>query len=144
MVANSFNAVPGRRVEKGESWSRVSRMDLGSLGRSVGVYVYAYAGKDGKFDKFEVQSADVKYEPPAPGAADPKAPFTLKKSDFQTKKAGGTILFDTIRGRVERSEFRMDLEGTLSIEIGGQTTEVGLSQTQNTTIRTTDTNPGKK
>lgn len=142
-TSHTFNALPGRRVEKGESWSRTSRMDLGFAGRMVCVYEYVHAGKDGKLDKFAVQSVDVKHHPPVPGAPT-KLPFTLKKADFKSKKAGGVILFDPVRGRVEKAEFTMETDGSLSIDIGGQVTDVTLSQTQKTTTRTTDSNPLKK
>ncbi len=36
------------------------------------------------------------------------------------------------------------LIGILSIEIGGQSTETAINQTQTTTVKTTDTNPIKK
>jgi hypothetical protein len=35
----------------------------------------------------------------------------------------------------------VDLSGTLEISIGGQQTNVQLSQTQKTTVETSDTNP---
>ena len=38
----------------------------------------------------------------------------------------------------------LDLKGDLSIEIGGQTTKVELSQTQTTDLKTEDEDPTKK
>jgi hypothetical protein len=86
MSAHSFNALPGRRVEKGENWSRISRTDMGPMGRTVTTYEYVHAGKDGKFEKFEVAAADTKYHLPTPGMGD-TLPFVVKKMDLKTKKA---------------------------------------------------------
>jgi hypothetical protein len=50
-------------------------------------------------------------------------------------------LFDRDKGRVEKSNFKLDLSGELNIEIGGQTTKVELKQTQETSVETMDNNP---
>ena len=55
--------------------------------------------------------------------------------------AKGTIVFDNQKGRVVSSDMSLKLDGKLSIEIGGMTTDVDLSQTQTTNVKTTDDNP---
>jgi hypothetical protein len=44
-------------------------------------------------------------------------------------------------GRVTNSTFHLELKGELNIEIGNQTTKVELTQTQDTTVETTDNDP---
>ena len=58
--------------------------------------------------------------------------------------ATGTIVYDPKTGLVKSSETNMTLNGTLSIEIGQQTTSVELTQTQKTTVTTSDKDPTKK
>jgi len=55
----------------------------------------------------------------------------------------GILLFDRAKGRSTRLDMNLKLEGSLSVEIGGQETLVGIVQTQKTTVKTTDTNPLK-
>ena len=45
---------------------------------------------------------------------------------------------------MDKANVQVALEGTLSIEIGGQVTEVKLSQKQESTTTTYDANPLKK
>ena len=55
---------------------------------------------------------------------------------LKSKDATGTILFDKAKGRLDSSEMNLKLEGKLTIDIGGMPTEVELSQTQKTTVKT--------
>ena len=68
-------------------------------------------------------------------------PFKITSADLKSKTAGGSILFDPIKGRVEKSSTNLTVDGSLTIEIGGQSTKVVLSQTQDTIVDTLDTNP---
>jgi hypothetical protein len=68
-------------------------------------------------------------------------PFRIKSADLKSKDASGTILFNIKTGRVENVDMSQTLEGKLSIEISGMTTDVELKQTQKTTVKTTDKDP---
>ena len=85
-------------------------------------------------------TATVKYNPPSGGDSG-GLPFKIKSANLETKNAKGTILFDNKAGRVDSSEINLNLEGKLDIEIGGQTTQVELKQTQKTTVKSSSTNP---
>src|SRR5262249_3054780 len=74
----------------------------------------------------------------------PQLPFKITKANLNSKKATGFILFDPKEGRVVSSEMDLDLEGTLTIEIGGTETKVDLKQSQKTTVRTLKDSPIKK
>ena len=52
--------------------------------------------------------------------------------------------FDIKKGRLDKSNQSLELEGKLNIEIGGMTTKVELKQTQDTTVTTSDTPQVKK
>ena len=53
-------------------------------------------------------------------------------------KADGSVLFNSKSGRIESSAMKLKLTGTLSIEIGGQTTEVNLEQDQDSSVENSD------
>ena len=73
-----------------------------------------------------------------------RAPFKIKAAKLESKNATGTILFDNEKGRLDSSDMKLTLEGKLTIEIGGMTTEVDLNQEQDTKVKTTDANPISK
>jgi hypothetical protein len=85
----------------------------------------------------------MKYERPGDNVA-AGLPFRIKSADLKTEKADGTIQFNTKAGRVESVDMSQSLKGKLSIEIGTMTTEVELSQTQKTTVKTSDKDPIEK
>jgi hypothetical protein len=143
MATQTFLSLPGREVNKGDSWTRLSKLDMGPMGHCTVPYEYTCAGTEGKFVRFKVDNSGFKYEA-AQGDAGNTLPFKVREANLKTKKSGGSILFDTTKGRVDSSEMVLELEGRLSIEIAGQLSEIELSQSQKTTVQTTDTNPMKK
>jgi hypothetical protein len=131
-------------VKKGDTWERTSQLDMGPIGKYDTTYKYTYEGKEGnsKLDKISVATT-LTYT--APGENSPGGlPFKIKSADLKSKDGTGTILFDNDKGRLASSEMNLKLNGKLSIEIGGMTTDVTLDQTQKTTVRTSDDNPAKK
>jgi len=154
MAEASFGFVTGKEVKKGESWEKKSKLDMGPIGSYDNTFKYTYEGKntdakeekDKKLDKIKVETT-LKYSPPADPAAGNTLPFRIKAANLASKDAGGTILFDGDKGRIDSSTLGLTLTGDLSIEIGGQTTKVELSQKQTTTVKTSDEKPadlGKK
>jgi hypothetical protein len=143
LATQTFLSLPGREVNKGDSWTRQGTLDMGPLGRYTLPYEYTCAGTEGKFVKFRVDNSGFKYEGAQGNAANP-LPFKVRQANLKSKKSGGLIVFDTAKGRVDNSEMVLELEGSLSIEIAGQVSEIELSQAQKTTVLTTDTNPAKK
>jgi hypothetical protein len=136
-----FAVAPNRPVKKGDHWDRQLKLDMGPIGTYDTTYTYTYQGKDGANHKID-QTADVKYQPPTTETAGGgQLPFKIKKADLKTKDAKGTILFDNDKGRVASSELHLKLDGSLTIEINGMSTDVQLEQTQTTTVKTMDTNP---
>jgi hypothetical protein len=141
MADPTFAAVPGKPVKKGDSWKKESKLNMGPIGTYDLTYTYTYEGKEKELDKIKVDTA-LKYLPPGDNVMG--LPFRIKEADLKSKDATGTIQFDGAKGRLDSSDMSLKLDGTLSIDIGGQTTKVELSQTQNTKVKTTDTNPVKK
>ena len=141
----AFGVVPGKPVKKGDTWERKSSLNMGPIGSYETTYKYTHEGRDEK-DKNLVRikvDTTIKYVPPAAGAA-AGLPFRIVSAKLDSKEATGTILFDVVKGRVASSNLSLKLEGTLDIDISGMQSTVKLSQTQNTTVKTTDENPVKK
>ena len=149
MFNQSFAVLPTgkqaeQKLEAGKSkWEKKDVvLDLGPIGSYHTNYDYTYEGKDKNLEKIGVK-ASLKYDPPT-GKSDAGLPFKIKSADLTSKKADGTILFDAEKGRIEKSNMNMEIGGKLKIEVGGMETEVSLTQTQDSTLITSDTNPIKK
>src|SRR5260370_35139062 len=81
----------------------------------------------------------LKYTAPTEGAGGGGGlPFKIKSADLKSTKAEGAILFNPETGRIEGSTMTLKLNGTLSIEIGGPTTEGTLDQGQDSTVGNSD------
>jgi len=144
MADPTFGLVPPHPVAKGETWTRASTLSLGPIGSYKGTYKYTYEGPDDKnkdLARIKIETT-LAYEKPTGDAEG--LPFRIKEANLTSKNAKGSALFDTKKGRLEKSEHSLDLEGNLDIEIGGMATKVDLKQTQSTTVNTSDTPQIKK
>jgi hypothetical protein len=141
MAEPTFAAIPGKEETKGDKWTRTSTLDMGPIGRYTNTYNYSYEGKDGNYDKIKVETT-LNYKEPTDaaggGGGNAGLPFKIKNAELKSTNATGTITFDPKEGRIIKSDMKLDLSGSLSIEIGGQTTQVQLSQTQTSTTETSD------
>ncbi len=141
MADPTFSAIPGDTKKKGDTWDKKSTLDMGPIGKYENSYKYTYDGKNAdKKDTIKVETT-LNYKPPSDTAASGGLPFKIKSATLASKNANGTIVFDADKGRVDSSEMNVELSGDLNIDIGGQTTAVTLTQTQKTTVKTSDTNP---
>jgi hypothetical protein len=143
MAEPTFAVVPQREVAVGEKWTKESTLDMGPIGKYENKYTYTYEGKNKdakdpkaqKLDKIKVETA-LKYVAPTEGAGGVASlPFKIKSAELTASDAKGSVLFDSEAGRVDSSTMHLELKGKLSIEIGGQTTQVELSQTQDTNVK---------
>ncbi|HZY84541.1 MAG TPA: DUF6263 family protein, partial [Gemmataceae bacterium] len=143
MAETSFAPMLGRPVRPGDTWARTSTLDMGPVGNYQTKYTYTYQGRDRKDKKLDRIKVDTRITYKGPGAVAGAGglPFTIKNADLKTTTATGTLLFDRNKGRVVRLELNLKLQGKLTVSIGGQETQVELSQTQKTTVKTTDANP---
>jgi hypothetical protein len=139
MSDSAFAVVPATAVKKGQTWEKKNTLNMGPIGSYDSTYKYTYEGKENKLDKIKVDTT-MTYQTPAANAAG-SLPFKIKEAKLTSKDATGTILFDNDKHRLESSNQKLKLEGTLKIDIGGMTSDVELSQEQTTTVKTTDTNP---
>jgi hypothetical protein len=140
MAEPTFAAIPGKEEKKGDSWSKESSLDMGPIGKYENSYKYTFEGPDEKnkdIDKIKVETT-LKYKEPGDVAGVGGLPFKIKSADLKSSNATGTIQFDHAKGLIQKSDMKLDLSGELNIEIGGQTTKVTLSQTQTSSVETSD------
>jgi len=142
MAEPTFAAIPGKEVAKGDSWTKDSSLDMGPIGKYDNNYKYTFEGQDDKdknLAKIKVETT-LKYQQPADvaGQSTGGLPFKIKSADLKSTNANGLIQFNISAGRIEKSDMNLELKGELSIEIGGQTTKVELTQTQKSTVETSD------
>jgi hypothetical protein len=142
MAQPAFGAVPKGKVEKGKTWEDKATLNMGPIGTYDTTYKYTYEGKEGKLDKIKVDTT-LNYQPPGANTSG-TLPFKILSAKLTTKDATGTILFDDEKHRLDSSDMKLTLDGTLQIDIGGMNSPVNLTQEQHTTVKTSDNNPVKK
>jgi hypothetical protein len=141
MTEPAFGVIPPRgEVPADKKWSRDSKLDMGPIGAYDTTYNYTYTGKSGSLANIDV-AATLKYA--APKDKKDGLPFKIQKADL-SGKGSGVVHFDEDKGRVNDSKLDMKVEGKLTIEIGGMSTEVELTQTQVAELKTTDADPTSK
>ena len=140
MADPTFGMVPNKEVTKGETWKKESKLQLGPIGGYNNTYNYTYDGKDAKDANVAMVKVETKLNYETPTEAE-GLPFRIKSANLASKNAGGTIRFDVAKGKLINSEMKLQLEGTLDIEIGGTTTKVELKQDSTTTVTGSDANP---
>jgi hypothetical protein len=143
MADPTFAAIPNKEVKPGDTWEKSSKLNMGPIGTYENTYKYKFEGTKDKKTTIKVDTT-LKYTPPAENTASGGLPFKIKSASLASKNAGGNITFNPDAGRVEESTMKVEMNGDLNIEIGGQNTAVHLDQTQTTTVKTSDTNPIKK
>jgi hypothetical protein len=144
MAEPVFNVVPTTDVTKGYKWTKTTKLDMGPIGKYENKYAYEYTGPEGEGDKkVQVIKVDTKLTYTAPGevAGQGGLPFKIKSASLTSSNPVGLIKFNPAKGRVDSSMTKLELKGSLSIEIGGQATKVDLSQTQESTVESSDEDP---
>jgi hypothetical protein len=133
-IQEAFALVPGRPVNKGESWKRKMVLTTGGLGNFEVEQDFTYQGKVAGGEQIGLKR-DYHYEPPK---ADAGLPFKITKGDFKSEEAKGTLLFDTEKGRLVRLDFKSKLKGTMAIATRDQNATMELQQETETKIRVLD------
>jgi hypothetical protein len=67
--------------------------------------------------------------------------FNIKSAKIKSTFAAGNATFDRAKGRMDKAVYAITSEGPLTIEVGGQESELHLSSRQTTTTWTCDVNP---
>jgi hypothetical protein len=140
MAEPAFGVIPPKgEIPSDKTWKRQSKLDMGPIGSYDTTYKYTYKGTDKPVANIDVDT-DLKYQAPKEQKKD-VLPFKILKGDLTSKDSKGVVHFDVEKGRVKDSKLDLKLEGKLTIEIGGMSTEVDLTQTQSTELKSSDTDP---
>ncbi|MFO0845372.1 MAG: DUF6263 family protein [Gemmataceae bacterium] len=141
MAEPTFAVVPAKAdAAKGEKWKRTTKLDMGPIGKYENEYNYTLESADKDAAKIKVDTV-LNYKEPGDVAGQGGLPFKIKSAKLKSSNPVGEITFSPSKGRLEKSNTKLELKGELSIEIGGQATKVDLSQTQESTIETSDQDP---
>jgi hypothetical protein len=139
MADPTFSALPGDETDTGKTWKRTSNLNMGPIGKYKIVYTYKYVGKDKKKKDLDRITVKAKMEYKAPDSTKgPQLPFKIEKAKLDTTDSSGYILYDAKKGRIVKSEMELKVAGKLDINIGNMVTKVDLTQTQETTVETSD------
>ncbi|MCI0640028.1 MAG: DUF6263 family protein [Gemmataceae bacterium] len=141
MAEPTWAAFPLEAVKKGSTWNKKSKLDLGPIGTYNTNFDFTFEGADkDKLDKVNIKSS-LEYTAPSGKNG---LPFVIKKATLVSKDGSGVAYIDRAKGRIEKSEMKMKLEGDLTIEVGGMETVVSLIQNQEAKVTTTDEDPVEK
>ncbi len=138
MADPTFGILPPTAKKVDETWDATSTLNLGPIGTYTNGYKYTFKGADKTNADLDLINVATTLKYAAPTEVDPALPFKIKSSNLVTKdnQEPGKILFNRKLGRLESSDVKLALSGTLTIEIGGNTTQVELTQTQDTKVLT--------
>jgi hypothetical protein len=141
--------VPAPKDAKGKpTWQpKPSVLDMGPIGIYTTTNTYTFEGlkdsKDhGKVAEISV-STTLDYTAPAAKTGTDGLPFRIASGKLSTKKGPGTgtVVFNMGKGLIQSSDMSLELEGDLTIEIAGMTTDVNLSQKQKSSLKTSEKRP---
>lgn len=141
MADPSFGVVPKEAKKVGEKWTKTLKLNLGPLGTYDNTYEYTFAKQTGDVADIDV-AVQLKYAPPPADQGGETLPFKIKGGKIEQqpgdKNNKGKVSFNTKTGRVEKSNVAIMLTGSLTLDIGGTTTDVTLTQQQDTSVTTSD------
>ncbi len=139
MAAPMFAAFPRTEKEFTDAkWTNTANLNMGPIGSYKTEYTYTL--NKGDTSKIEVTGA-MTYKAPEGAAASSGLPFTIKEGNLKADNIGGSVTLDLKNGRILKSNIKMDLKGTLKIDIAGVETPVELTQNQTSSLETMDTEP---
>ena len=124
---------PGQALKANDRWQKPLTHSWGPLGNWKGQADYRYDGDRDGLDQVAYK-LNLTHQPPADQAAG-GLPFRPSDATFQTEKAGGMILFDRHRGRVERAAETFHVRGSMAIDLLGQKMSVGIVEQQDFQLR---------
>jgi Family of unknown function (DUF6263) len=148
MIESMFAALPGKKVKKGENWTRKTELEMGGFGKYETTSIYTYDGQvdqgKEKLDKISVKTS-LKYTPPGEkeGAG---LPFKIKDAKLEIKESDstGTLFYNPKTGWIQSSDLTVKLTGNLTIDINQQSNAVDINQTQKSILKTSAENPIKE
>lgn len=127
---------PPPTSEGGQTWDRPMTHSWGPLGSWSGKVIFARTEPEDTLERFSYTFKLV-HQAPKPGSDG--LPFQIVRADFKHQQAGGTIVFNSAKGRVVQADERFPVKGNLTIGLLGQESPLDLDETQAFRIRISDT-----
>ncbi len=124
---------PDRSLKTNDRWQQSLTHSWGPLGSWTGQAHYRYEGLEEGLDRVAYDLKLVHRQPDAQAAS--AMPFRPSAATFQTERAGGIILFDRNRGRVEEARETFHVRGSMTIELLGQSIPIGMAEQQDFELR---------
>jgi hypothetical protein len=134
---------PNGTPPAGGNWTNTNTLDMGPIGKytTKNKYTIEEKGKEKVKDQVPIKvETDLTYAAPQAGEKN-ALPFKILSAKLASKDSGGTIVYNTDKGRVESADMKINLAGDLNIEIANMQTTVALDQVQDTKLKTMDKNP---
>ncbi len=114
---DELDRIPSDPISRGDTWKRTTTMRLDSGQKLAFTTEYTYEGKvqeNGKeLHKIAVKTTEVDY------SADAGAPLKVLESDLKVASSEGHMLFDNEAGQAVSHRNKVQLKGTLKLEIMG-------------------------
>jgi hypothetical protein len=131
-------------VQKGDKWTRKSKIPLGPIGSFSSVGEFTYQGKSGlqnrELDKI-VAVWTLTYAPPKDKGG---LPFEIVKGDFKTATATGTYYFDSRIRKLAFIERKYTMKGAITMSAMGREVEMEIDMDQASTVRLLDKAPASE
>jgi len=148
MADPTFAAIPPKgEIPKDGKWEKKDVvLNMGPIGSYITSYSYKVNEKDiGEQIKKGKVNIDVetKLTYKAPDSKSGALPFIIKAGKLDGTSKEGKIVFDVAKGVIDTSDMVLELNGTLTIEIAGQPTDVTLKQTQTSKLKLLPKDPTK-
>jgi hypothetical protein len=138
MVSQTFVAGPGNPAPVGGTWPRKAVISLGPLGSVELREAFRLDSVKGGVASIS-EKADLAFK--AGGDGDSGSPFKITKADLKADRFEGSHTFDVKAGRLVGSKVELDLSGSLTISVAGQTIEAKVTQKMRTSGEITEKNP---
>jgi len=140
MADPTFGFLPPSAEAQAKGWETTSTLNLGPIGTYTNKYKFTYKGADATNKDLDLINFDTTITYAAPADSDPALPFKIKSANLTTKEKQepGKIIFNRKLGRLQSSDAKLILAGKLTIEIGGNSTDVDLNQVQTINVVTDD------
>lgn len=137
-LEESFAFLPPESIALGESWERKLVASLGPLGtlNIVNTYTYEKTEMDGNqsLHRFSVKPK-ITYSLPKSDSTG--LPFQVTGGDLRAEGASGTLWWNSVEGKLARSEMKLKLAGKLKIRAKEQDATLELQNDQSVEIRLT-------
>ena len=131
-------------VQKGDKWTRKSKIPLGPIGSFTSEGEFTNQGKstlqNRELDKI-VAVWTLTYAPPTGKGG---MPFEITKGDFKTAHATGTYYFDSRIGKLALIQRQYNMKGAITMSAMGREVEMEIDMDQASTVRLLDKAPASE